>query len=100
MERRSEPGFVGSANQRLVSTLCKNLGKMDLFSRWDAVSGSFRIRQVFGPNLGFCLSFWVFCLSDGETGFAGGAAARVRSQQEGLLPGSNPDCASGYGGAE
>ncbi|XP_017294030.1 HEAT repeat-containing protein 1 isoform X2 [Kryptolebias marmoratus] len=37
MKRRSKPGFVGSANQRLVSTLSRNLGDMELFSRRDAL---------------------------------------------------------------
>lgn len=38
MKRSSEVTFVGLANQRLVSTLAKNLANMEHFTRWDAVS--------------------------------------------------------------
>lgn len=38
MKRRSEPDFVGFSNQRLVSTLTKNLANMEHFSKRDAVS--------------------------------------------------------------
>lgn len=38
MKRSSEVKFVGLANQRLVSTLAKNLTNMEHFTRWDAVS--------------------------------------------------------------
>ncbi|XP_070846670.1 HEAT repeat-containing protein 1 [Chaetodon trifascialis] len=37
MKRSSEPDFVGLANQRLVSTLTKNLANMDHFSRRSAL---------------------------------------------------------------
>lgn len=37
MKRSAEPDFVGLANQRLVSTLTKNLANMEHFSRRDAV---------------------------------------------------------------
>lgn len=76
MERRSEPGFVGSANQHLVSTLTQNLGDMDLVSRWDAVSaasGSNTSLAQFGVLSQFlvfvCLSWtnW-FCWWSGSRG--------------------------------
>lgn len=38
MKRSSEPGFVGLVNQRLVSTLTKNLANMEHFAKRDAVS--------------------------------------------------------------
>lgn len=38
MKRSSEVKFVGLANQRLVSTMAKNLANMEHFTRWDAVS--------------------------------------------------------------
>lgn len=38
MKRSSEAKFVGLANQRLVSTLAKNLANMEHFTRRDAVS--------------------------------------------------------------
>lgn len=38
MKQSSEANFVGLANQRLVSTLAKNLAKMERFARRDAVS--------------------------------------------------------------
>lgn len=38
MKRSSDVKFVGLANQRLVSTLAKNLANMEHFTRWDAVS--------------------------------------------------------------
>lgn len=38
MKRSSEHDFVGLANQRLVSTLTKNLANMEHFSKRDAVS--------------------------------------------------------------
>lgn len=44
MKRSSEPDFVGLANQRLVSTLTRNLLNMEHFSRRDAVSFHFRLR--------------------------------------------------------
>ncbi|XP_040922730.1 HEAT repeat-containing protein 1 isoform X2 [Toxotes jaculatrix] len=37
MKRSSEPNFVGLANQRLVSTLTKNLANMEHFSKRDAL---------------------------------------------------------------
>nr|XP_020444378.1 HEAT repeat-containing protein 1 isoform X1 [Monopterus albus]XP_020444379.1 HEAT repeat-containing protein 1 isoform X1 [Monopterus albus] len=37
MKRSSEPDFVGLANERLVSTLTKNLANMEHFSRRDAL---------------------------------------------------------------
>ncbi|GLD57810.1 HEAT repeat-containing protein 1 [Lates japonicus] len=37
MKRSSEPGFVGLANQRLVSTLTKNLANMEHFAKRDAL---------------------------------------------------------------
>lgn len=37
-KRSVEPDFVGVANERLVSTLTKNLANMEHFSRRDAVS--------------------------------------------------------------
>ncbi|XP_021180452.2 HEAT repeat-containing protein 1 isoform X1 [Fundulus heteroclitus] len=37
MKRSAEPGFVGLANQRLVSTLTKNLTNMEHFSKRDAL---------------------------------------------------------------
>lgn len=38
MKRSSQPDFVGLVNERLVSTLTKNLASMEHFSRRDAVS--------------------------------------------------------------
>lgn len=38
MKSRSKPDFVGLANQRLISTLTRNLANMQHFSRRDAVS--------------------------------------------------------------
>lgn len=38
MKSRSKPDFVGLANQRLISTLTRNLADMQHFSRRDAVS--------------------------------------------------------------
>lgn len=38
MKQSSEANFVGLANQRLVSTLAKNLANMEQFTRHDAVS--------------------------------------------------------------
>lgn len=38
MKRRSNADFVGLANQRLVSTLARNLANMEHFTRRDAVS--------------------------------------------------------------
>lgn len=38
MKKSSQPDFVALANQRLVSTLTKNLTSMEHFSKRDAVS--------------------------------------------------------------
>ncbi len=47
MTRSSEPDFVGLANQRLVSTLTKNLANMEHFSKRDAVSFyDFRLQTI------------------------------------------------------
>ena len=43
MKRRSDSSFLGLANQRLVSTLTKNLANMEHFSKRDAVSFHFRL---------------------------------------------------------
>lgn len=37
-KRSHDPNFVGVANERLASTLAKNLTNMELFSKRDAVS--------------------------------------------------------------
>lgn len=38
LTRSSEPSFVGLVNERLISTLTKNLANMEHFSKRDAVS--------------------------------------------------------------
>lgn len=48
MKRSSEPDFVGLANQRLVSTLTKNLANMEHFSKRDAVSSYFTFLTLSG----------------------------------------------------
>ena len=50
LKSSSEPDFVGLANQRLVSTLTKNLANMEHFSRRDAVSLYFTLTVGFSLN--------------------------------------------------
>ncbi|XP_013878794.1 HEAT repeat-containing protein 1 [Austrofundulus limnaeus] len=60
MKRRSKSGFVGSANQCLVSTLSRNLGHMDLFSRQDALEKLvLLVEQQWGSGLRRRASFLV-----------------------------------------
>ncbi|XP_039991801.1 HEAT repeat-containing protein 1 [Xiphias gladius] len=60
MKRSSEPGFVGLANQRLVSTLTKNLANMEHFSKRDALEKlALLVEQQRGAGLRERASFLV-----------------------------------------
>ncbi|XP_056222571.1 HEAT repeat-containing protein 1 [Seriola aureovittata] len=60
MKRSSEPGFVGLANQRLVSTLTKNLANMEHFSKRDALEKlALLVEQQWGSGLRERASFLV-----------------------------------------
>ncbi|XP_073345886.1 HEAT repeat-containing protein 1 isoform X2 [Pagrus major] len=60
MKRSSEPDFVGLANQRLVSTLTKNLANMEHFSRRDALEKlALLVEQQRGSGLRARASFLV-----------------------------------------
>ncbi|XP_034413870.1 HEAT repeat-containing protein 1 isoform X3 [Cyclopterus lumpus] len=58
MKRSSEPDFLGLANERLVSTLTKNLTSMELFSRRDALEQlALSVERQRGPGLRARASF-------------------------------------------
>ncbi|XP_041818040.1 HEAT repeat-containing protein 1 isoform X2 [Chelmon rostratus] len=60
MKRSSEPDFVGLANQRLVSTLTKNLADMEHFSRRNALEKlALTVEQQRGSGLRARVSFLV-----------------------------------------
>lgn len=59
MKQSSDANFVGLANQRLVSTLAKNLANMEHFARHDAVS--FILKGILsGFSHGYCVTCDVF----------------------------------------
>ncbi|KAM9336216.1 HEAT repeat-containing protein 1 [Symphorus nematophorus] len=60
MKRSSEPDFVGLANERLVSTLAKNLANMERYCRRDALEQlSLSVEQQRGSGLRSRTSFLV-----------------------------------------
>ncbi|XP_070707428.1 HEAT repeat-containing protein 1 [Pempheris klunzingeri] len=60
MKRSSEPDFVGLANQRLVSTLTKNLANMEHFAKRDALEKlALSVEQQRGSGLRARTSFLV-----------------------------------------
>uniref|UniRef100_UPI0037E97E07 HEAT repeat-containing protein 1 n=1 Tax=Semicossyphus pulcher TaxID=241346 RepID=UPI0037E97E07 len=60
MKRSSDPDFVGLANQRLVSTMTKNLSSMEHFSRCDALEKlALSVEQQRGSGLRARASFLV-----------------------------------------
>ncbi|XP_028287492.1 HEAT repeat-containing protein 1 isoform X2 [Parambassis ranga] len=60
MKRSSEPSFVGLANERLISTLTKNLANMEHFSKRDALEKlAALVEQQRGSSLRERVSFLV-----------------------------------------
>ncbi|KAM6964387.1 LOW QUALITY PROTEIN: HEAT repeat-containing protein 1 [Tautogolabrus adspersus] len=60
MTRSSDPEFVGLVNQRLVSTMTKNLSDMEQFSKRDALEKlALSVEQQRGPGLRARASFLV-----------------------------------------
>lgn len=72
--KSSQANVVGLVNQRLVSTLAKNLANMEHFTRRDAVS--FILKGIVSNfSSGCCINRDVFYCPAGETSSGSGRAA-------------------------